>query len=80
MPDQTAKQKALARAVRELRVRVGMTQEGLSDAAGLGPNYVSQVERGMHRTSFDAVTRIADGLGITLGELIRVYEERLGQL
>lgn len=77
MADQTAKQKALARAVREWRVRVGMTQEGLADAAGLGPNYVSQIERGVHRASFDAVTRIADGLGITLSDLIRVYEERL---
>lgn len=69
--------RALAIAVRELRARRALKQEELGEAAGLGRNYVTTLENGRTNPSFDALVRIAQGLGIPFSELTRVYEERL---
>jgi transcriptional regulator with XRE-family HTH domain len=77
VPATTRESRALAAAVRELRARKHVTQEGLALQAGLGINYVSRLERGLHRPSFEAVARIAATLGVPLPELAGLYEARL---
>ncbi|MGB2711686.1 MAG: helix-turn-helix transcriptional regulator [Conexibacter sp.] len=69
--------RALAIAVRELRVRKSLKQEEVCELAGLGRNYLTTLESGRTNPSFEAMVRVARGLGVTLVELVRVYEERL---
>jgi len=73
-----ARQRALAGVIRDLRTARSLSQEELADRAGLNRKSVGAIERLEWAPSFAAVEGIADGLGIMLSELIRVYEERLG--
>jgi transcriptional regulator with XRE-family HTH domain len=72
--------RALAAAVREIRARQQLSQERVAGRGGVGRKYVGQIERGEIIPSFAALVGIADGLGVPLSELIRVYEERLRAL
>lgn len=69
--------RALATAVRELRARKALKQEEVGEAAGLGRNYLTTLEAGRTNPSFEGLVRLSRGLGISLGELIALYEERL---
>jgi transcriptional regulator with XRE-family HTH domain len=62
---------ALGRRVFELREARGMTQEGLAHAAGLHWTYVGQIERGERNLSYKNVLKLARGLDIDPGELLR---------
>jgi transcriptional regulator with XRE-family HTH domain len=65
--------------VRELRARKRLSQEALAEAAGLGRNYISEVETGRKRVKYETVVLIAYGFRMQLSELVRVYEERLAE-
>jgi transcriptional regulator with XRE-family HTH domain len=78
-PPLPRERRALANAVRELRARRRITQEALAEAAGLGSNYISEVETGRKRVGYETVVLIAYGLGLPLSELVRLYEERLAE-
>jgi transcriptional regulator with XRE-family HTH domain len=69
--------RALAVAVRELRARQRMSQEAVATAAGLGRGFLTELETGRRRVSFEAVVEIAAALDVPFSELVRVYEERL---
>lgn len=66
-PDQP--QAALGAAVRQLREKRGITQEGLAQDAGVTTGTVSLVERGMSNPSWSTVKALADGLGVSMAEL-----------
>jgi transcriptional regulator with XRE-family HTH domain len=68
---------ALGRAVRETRVRRGMTQEELALMTGLHRNQIGALERGEQNATFSTVLRTQDGLRVALSELIAVYERQL---
>ncbi len=70
-------QRAFGRAVRELRARRWMSQEGLGFAAGLHRNYVGALERGETNPTFRTVLRLVRGLGVPLSELVTVYERQM---
>jgi transcriptional regulator with XRE-family HTH domain len=55
--------------VRELRRRRGMTLKDLGRMAGLSHPFLSQLERGLARPSVGSVERIADALGVSVGDL-----------
>jgi len=76
----SAAHRTLGRAVRELRARFGLSQEGLAFQAGLHRNYVGAIERGEINPTFTTLMRLARGFEITLSELIRLYEERAGHV
>jgi transcriptional regulator with XRE-family HTH domain len=76
-PQMPKERRALAVAVRELRARQAMSQEAVSDAAGLGRGFVTELESGRRRVSFEAVVAVSRGLGVPLGEVVKVFEERL---
>ena len=78
-PPLPRERRALANAVRELRARKRLSQEALAEAAGLGGNYISEVETGRKRVGYETVVLIAYGFGMQLSELVRVYEERLAE-
>ena len=76
-PTIDAELRALAAAVREIRARHQLSQEGVAGRGGVGRKYVGQIERGEIIPSFAALVALAKGLDVPLSELVRVYEERL---
>ena len=75
MPDRPRVQLRLGRAVKALRTQQGLTQEQVSAAAGLHPTYVSDIERGARNPSWEAMTRLAQGIGVSLRDIAASYEE-----
>jgi transcriptional regulator with XRE-family HTH domain len=78
-PKSTA-HRTLGRAVRELRARFGLSQEGLAFQAGLHRNYVGGSSAARSTRRFTTLMRLARGFEITLSELIDLYEERAGHV
>jgi transcriptional regulator with XRE-family HTH domain len=76
MAQRSAIQQRLGRAVKAVRVSRGLTQEQVSAASGLHPTYISDIERGARNPSWEAMTRLASGIGVTVEELARSYEKK----
>jgi transcriptional regulator with XRE-family HTH domain len=56
--------------VRELRVAAGLSQQALSNAAGLSTSVVSQLEQGTNLDPrLSTLLALADAMGVTLDEL-----------
>ena len=70
-------QRALGRAVRELRARRGLSQETLGKRARLHRNYIGAAERGELNPTLRTLLKLAEGLALPLSELIQVYERQL---
>jgi transcriptional regulator with XRE-family HTH domain len=68
-PETLRAQRRLGAALKALRSTREITQEELSGRTGLHPTYISDVERGARNPSFAVLSRIADGLEISLAEL-----------
>lgn len=75
-PVQSREHERLGRAVRELRVRRGLSQELLGYRSGLHRNYVGAIERGEINPTFRVLLKLARGLGFPLSEIIVLWEER----
>ena len=67
---------------RELRQTIGnnlrafrrskrITQDSLAELCDLHRNYVGAVERGERNITLDTMVRLADGLGVTVPELLK---------
>jgi transcriptional regulator with XRE-family HTH domain len=65
----------MARNLRLIRARMGISQEGLADLAGLHRTYVGSVERGERNISIDNIERLANALGVTAVDLLRKGED-----
>ena len=61
----------LGRRIRTRRQAIGKSQERLADACGLHWTFVGQVERGIRNLSFHNLLRLAAGLGVDPGDLVR---------
>jgi transcriptional regulator with XRE-family HTH domain len=61
-------------ALKEKRQHLGLSQEGLALKSGLDRSYVGGIERGERNPSLTAITRLADGLGISMHELFQYTE------
>lgn len=57
-------------AVRRARVAAGLSQERLSELAGLDRTYVSALERGLRNPTLTTQAKIADALGLPMRELV----------
>ncbi len=57
--------------VRTRRQELGQSQEQLADEAGLHWSFVGQVERGRRNISLHNILKLAMGLKIDPGELVR---------
>ena len=66
---------ALGQAVEELRREAGMTQEELADRMNSEFPPLGKLERGVSNPTFSSLLRAADGLGVSLGELIKRFEQ-----
>jgi transcriptional regulator with XRE-family HTH domain len=60
----------LARNVRRLREKRGLSQEALADSANIDRTYVSSIERERYSTSIDLLERLAIALSVSPAELL----------
>ena len=66
----------LATRLRRLRRERLLTQQQLSDRAGLGPNEVSRIESGaVKNPRFDTIRKLAAALDVPPEDLVRGLEE-----
>ncbi|TIH19263.1 XRE family transcriptional regulator [Marinifilum sp. JC120] len=64
--------KQIGMRIRTLRKSRGLTQEQLGDAAGISDKYLSEVERGGSKVSVEVLNKVADGLKISLHDLLEL--------
>jgi transcriptional regulator with XRE-family HTH domain len=69
--------RGLGEVVRRERVQRQLSQEGLAALAGLSRTQIGEIERGTTNISFTSLIALADGLQLSLSELIRRYEDDL---
>ena len=62
--------------VRELRQKRELTLEQVAGRANLSKSFISKVERGAVSISIAALSRLADGLGVPMGEIFDTGEIR----
>ncbi len=63
---------AFGRAVRRERRLRDLSQEALADRAGIGSKHLGEIERGNHDPRLTTIFKLADGLGLTVGELLEL--------
>ena len=68
---QASPQALFGRRLRELRLKLGMSQEALADASGLHRTYVGSVERGERNVSLENVVRLARAIHTTPSNLLK---------
>jgi len=68
-------QVSLGRAVRWRRAYTGISQEELGFRSALHRNYIGAIERGQINPTLRTLLKVANGLGIAVSELIRLYEQ-----
>ena len=61
---------ALGQAIRQLRVRSGISQDALAARSDLHRTYVGGIERGERNVSFGNLVKLAQALGIRPSELL----------
>ena len=57
--------------IRELRKAKGFSQEAFADKCGFMRTYMSRIETGTANPSLEAAKVLADGLGVSLSELLQ---------
>lgn len=61
----------LGQIIREKREALGMTQIEVAEKAGVDRNYIGMVERGERNPSYLSLIKIADGLNMSVDQLIK---------
>ncbi|HZO99475.1 MAG TPA: cupin domain-containing protein [Terriglobia bacterium] len=67
----------IAKRIRELRERYRLTLQQVAERAGLSKSFLSKVERSSVSISIAALARVANALGVSLGEFFEDEEARL---
>jgi transcriptional regulator with XRE-family HTH domain len=73
----TAEQRALIRALREVRVAAGLRQADLAARLGQHQSFVSKYEAGERRVDFLEVRDICEAVGIGVVEFLAAFERLL---
>ena len=63
--------KAFGKAVRELRLQRGITQQELADKCGLDLSYVGGIERGQRNPTLGVIHALAKVLGVRPSDLLK---------
>jgi transcriptional regulator with XRE-family HTH domain len=75
VPDTSAHLQGLARRIRALRERQGLTQEDFAARCGISVSFASLLERGERSPSYETLLQVAAALGLPPSELFRLEEE-----
>lgn len=71
---------AIGYVLRDLRSRAHSTLREVSEKAGVSLGYLSEVERGQKEASSELLTSIAQSLGVSASQLLRLVADRLDAL
>jgi len=71
MQPRSAVARQFGKAIRDLRLKRGMTQQQLADACGLDISYVGQIERGQRNPTLGVMQGLASVLGVKMSELLK---------
>jgi transcriptional regulator with XRE-family HTH domain len=63
--------KSFGQRIRDLRSSQGFSQEAFADKCGFVRTYMSRIETGTANPSLDVAKVLADGLGLSLPELLQ---------
>lgn len=74
--DEVVESRALGARVRGLRRERGLTLEGLAGRSGVSRAMISKLERGEKNPTLVVAAKVAEGLGVTLSQLVGVEERR----
>ena len=74
-PDTSVHLQGLARRIRALRERRGLTQEDFAARAGISVSFASLLERGERSPSYETLLQVAAALGLPPSELFRLEED-----
>lgn len=66
--------KQVARAIRERRKKIGLSQEVLAEKADIDRTYVSLIERSKVNITLVVASKIARALNLSLSKLIKAIE------
>lgn len=77
MPTRSSQLLALGRTIRKARRDLDLTQEALADLAGLSAKHVGEIERANKDPRVTTILKLADALGLRVGELFTLYDARL---
>jgi transcriptional regulator with XRE-family HTH domain len=66
----------LGERVKELRGRRGLTLEVLAERSGVSRAMISKLERGEKNPTLVVAAKLAEGLGVTLSQLVGMEEQR----
>ena len=61
--------------VRQLRVELGMSQEGFADQCGVHRTYIGSIERGEKAITLETAQKIVKALNISLSQFFQKLEE-----
>ena len=62
--------KAIGKRIKIARIKADLTQERLSEIVGISPTHISNVETGTTKVSLTSIVSIANGLGVTVDDLL----------
>jgi transcriptional regulator with XRE-family HTH domain len=71
--------KEFGKRVAKRRAELGLTQEAVAEAAGLHFSYIHQIEAGIRNVSLENLARVAKGLDMDLGDLLRGLQRLKGR-
>jgi len=63
----------VAQRIKQLRLKTGISQEGLSHLAELDRKYIGIIEKGNTNISIQVLSQICDALDISLSEFFRRF-------
>lgn len=66
--------RAVGERIRSARRAVGITQKDLGERVGIDQAIISKLERGKHQPRFDTLRRVAEGLDLSVSELLAQEE------
>lgn len=66
---------AFAKALRNRRKLIGISQEELAHRAGVSMRYISMLERNINQPTLSKLDNLARGLNLTLGQFICLVED-----
>ncbi|MCE9637148.1 MAG: helix-turn-helix domain-containing protein, partial [Planctomycetes bacterium] len=69
--DATASRSHLCKCLRDRRTALGVTQTDLAAKSGLDQALISKLESGRHEPRFGTLEKYANGLGLSVPELLR---------
>lgn len=68
---------AISDVIKERRSSLGVSQHELGQRADLHRTYISDIEAGRRNLSLKSLVRLAEGLGLSVSDLVKIAEVRV---